>query len=48
MLLLVDPTFSLRRELSRGFSLLTFESIVAVFAIGGGAVAYWVAQYHPD
>ena len=48
MLLLVDPTFSLRRELSRGFSLLTFASILAVFAIGGGAVAYWVAQHHPD
>ena len=29
-------------------SLLTFVSILAVFAIGGGAVAYWVAQHHPD
>jgi hypothetical protein len=48
VLLLIDPTFSLRRELSCGFSLLTFVSILAVFAIGGGAVAYWVAQHHPD
>jgi uncharacterized protein len=48
VLLLIDPTFSLRRELSRGFSLLTFVSILAVFAIGGGAVAYRVAQHHPD
>ncbi|MGZ5823682.1 MAG: hypothetical protein ACXWJ2_07050, partial [Hyphomicrobium sp.] len=48
VLLFIDPTFSLRRELSRGFSLLTFVSILAVFAIGGGAVAYWVAQHHPD
>ena len=47
VLLLVDPTFSLSRELSRGFSLLTFVSILAVFAIGGGAVAYWVARASP-
>ena len=32
VLLLVDPTFSLKRELSRGFSLLTLVSILAVFA----------------
>src|ERR1700730_17228412 len=48
VLLLIDQTFSLRCELSHGFSLLTFVSILAVFAIGGGAVAYWVAEHHPD
>jgi Mitochondrial fission ELM1 len=47
VLLLIDPAFSLRRELSCGFALLTFV-ILAVFAIGGGAVAHWVAQHHPD
>lgn len=48
VLLLIDPTFSLRRELSRGFSFLTLLSILACFAIGGGAVAWYVAQHHPD
>ncbi len=45
--LLVDPTFSIRRELTRGFSFATFVSILAVFAVGGGAVAYYVAHVHP-
>lgn len=48
VLLLIDPTFSLRRELSRGFSLLTLVSMLVVFLIGGGAVAYYVAHFHPD
>ena len=47
-LLLIDPTFSLKRELSRGFSLLTLLSMLAVFLIGGGAIAYYVATFHPD
>lgn len=46
--LVADPTFSLRRELSRGFGLATLASILAVFAIAGGAVAYYVAHYHPE
>jgi hypothetical protein len=46
--LMLDRTFSLRRELSRGFSLAQLASIIAVFVIGGGAVAYYVAQVHPD
>lgn len=45
--LLVDPTFSIRRELTRGFSFATFVSILAVFAVAGGAVAYYVAHVHP-
>jgi CAAX protease family protein len=45
--LLVDRTFSLRRELTRGFGLATLLSIIIVFAIAGGAVAYYVAHFHP-
>ncbi len=45
--LLVDPTFSVRRELTRGFSVATLASILAVFILAGGAVAYFVAHYHP-
>lgn len=48
MFLIIDRTFSLRRELSRGFSLMQLASIIAVFVIGGGAVAYYVAHVHPD
>lgn len=47
MFLVIDRTFSLRRELSRGFSLAQLGSILAVFAIGGGIVATYVAEYHP-
>jgi hypothetical protein len=46
--LLADPTFSIRRELTRGFGLTTLLSIVAVFAVAGGAVAYYVAELHPN
>jgi CAAX protease family protein len=46
--LLADPTFSLRGELSRGFGFTTALSILAVFAIAGGAVALYVAKIHPD
>jgi hypothetical protein len=46
--LLADPTFSMRRELTRGFSLATLLSILLVFAIAGGAVAYYVAEFHPS
>jgi len=46
--LLVDPTFSIRRELTRGFGLMTLLSIMAVFAVAGGAVAYYVAEFHPN
>src|SRR5438552_17839610 len=46
--LLADRTFSLRKELSRGFGFKTALSILAVFAIAGGAVALYVAKVHPD
>jgi hypothetical protein len=46
--LLVDPTFSIKRELTRGFGLATLLSILAVFAVGGGAVNYCVVTLHPD
>jgi hypothetical protein len=45
--LLIDPTFSLFKELSRGFGFATLLSILAVFLIGGGAVALFVAKVHP-
>jgi len=48
MFLSVDPTFSLRRELTRGFSLRQFFYILLTFAVGGGIVATYVAQYHPE
>jgi hypothetical protein len=47
MFLALDRTFSLARELSRGFSLAQLASILAVFAVGGGFVAWYVAHYHP-
>jgi hypothetical protein len=46
--LILDRTFSLRRELSRGFSLAQFASILAVLAIGGGIVATYVAEFRPE
>jgi hypothetical protein len=46
--LLADPTFSLAKELRRGFGLGTLVSILAVFAIGGGAVALYVLKMHPS
>ena len=48
VLLLMDSTFSLKRELARGVSALNLASIVMVFLIAGGAIAAWVAHYHPD
>ena len=44
----VDRTFSLSRELTRGFSLRQFFYILLTFAVGGGIVATYVAQYHPE
>ncbi len=47
LLLGIDRSFSLGRELSRGFSLAQLASIIAVFVVCGGAVAWYVAHYHP-
>jgi len=48
VLLFSDPAFSMRRELTRGFSFMTLVSILGVFVVGGGAVAYYVAHVYPD
>ena len=48
LFLVLDRTFSLWRELTRGFSLFQLASILAVFAIGGGIVATYVAEYRPS
>lgn len=45
--LAADRSFSLAREFSRGFSLAQLASILGIFAVGGGALAWYVAQYHP-
>jgi len=47
LFLLIDPTFSLKRELKRGFGWRTMLSILAVFVLGGGAVALYISHYHP-
>ena len=46
-LLVLDPTFQLRRELTRWFGWRTALTILLVFAIGGAAVTYWVKVTHP-
>ncbi|MDH4981748.1 CPBP family intramembrane metalloprotease [Hyphomicrobium sp. D-2] len=45
--LLLDRTFSFRRELSRGFSIGQLVSILAVFALGCSLVAAYVHEYLP-
>ncbi len=47
-LLILDPTFRLRRELTRGFGWRTTITIAAIFIFLGGGVAYWVADNKPD
>jgi hypothetical protein len=48
LFLSVDRTFSLRRELTRGFSLAQLASILIVFAFGAGVVATYISEYYPD
>jgi hypothetical protein len=48
LILLFDPTFQLRRELSRGFGWRTGVTIVLIFALCGAAVTYWVKTTHPN
>lgn len=48
VLLIADSTFRLRTELRRGFSGWQLLTILAVFAIAGGAVTYWVWLIHPQ
>jgi len=47
VVLAIDRTFSLRRELSRGFSLAQFASVLLVFAAGASLLATYVVEYHP-
>jgi len=46
--LLYDRTFSLARELSRGFRIRDLLSILATFLIAGGGVAAWVWLNRPE
>lgn len=48
VLLAFDRTFSVRRELLRGFSLRQFASILIVFALGAGIIATYVSEYLPE
>lgn len=45
--MLGDRTFHLRKELTRGFSLLTFLGIVIVAAIGAAGASYWILENKP-
>lgn len=47
LILVLDPTFQLRRELTAGFGWRTWVTIVLIFALGGAAVTYWVKVTHP-
>jgi hypothetical protein len=47
ILLAADPTFHIRRELSRGFGWRSLLTITAVFAAGGGAATLWITHHHP-
>lgn len=47
-ILLADRTFSLKAELSRGFSWRTLLSILVVFAVGALGVFAWLKYTHPD
>lgn len=46
--LLWDRWFLLRRELVKGFRLMDLLSILAIFIVGGGMVAAYMAQEMPD
>ncbi len=48
VLLAADPTFHIRRELARGFGWVTLLSILAVFAVGGGAATHWIMHQSPE
>ncbi|MGH1417498.1 MAG: CPBP family intramembrane glutamic endopeptidase [Hyphomicrobiaceae bacterium] len=48
IVLLIDRTFLLRRELTRGFGVMDATSILAIFLIVGGSVVAFVAQELPQ
>jgi membrane protease YdiL (CAAX protease family) len=47
ILMVADRTFSMRRALNRGFGLGELASILALFAVLGGGLAYWVYTQEP-
>jgi hypothetical protein len=47
LMLVLDQTFQLRRELSRWFGWRTALTILLIFVVGGAAVTYWVKVTHP-
>jgi membrane protease YdiL (CAAX protease family) len=48
VMLIVDPTFQLRRELTRRISWRNGLSIAVVFTLAGGFATWWVKTHHPD
>ncbi len=46
-ILLADRSFSLKREVSRGFGWPTLLSILVVFAVGALGIWAWLKQTHP-
>lgn len=46
--LLADRSFSLARELTRGFGWRALSGIVVVFVLAGGAVAAYMQAIHPN
>lgn len=48
VILLADRSFSLKKELSRGFSWRALLSILVVFAVGALGVWAWLKDTHPD
>jgi len=46
--LLIDPTFEVKRELTRGFSLGHLVAMLAIFLVGGACVAAFVAEQMPN
>lgn len=47
-LLLIDPTFRMRKELGRGMGWRNALTIVMIFLIGGSAAALWIKANHPS
>lgn len=48
LILLLDRSFSWRHTFLRGFPLMEGVRILALFAVIGGALTAYAAEYHPD
>ena len=48
LMLIADPTFQLRQELTRRISWRNALSIAVVFAVAGGFATWWVRTHHPE